>query len=117
MLGRPSNAAPTPRPEPIEPPAELPPGPSPSEVPGETGPTIVPDPDPVPAPPAWPTDQELKVRPGQSLSKIIAQAYGRSTLDLVARLAAYNGMTDANKLIVGQVLYIPVQEKLDAVQP
>jgi nucleoid-associated protein YgaU len=52
------------------------------------------------------------VRSGQSLSKIAAQSYGRSTDDLVRRLAEYNGLADPDRLRAGQDLLVPVREKL-----
>ena len=114
VLGRPSGAEPTPRPEPIEssdPQSET----APSDPPGsEDSPTDEPGeptaPNPVPS--KWPADQELIVRPGQSLSKIIAGAYDRSTPELVTKLATYNGMENADKLRVGQKLLIPSKDKL-----
>lgn len=126
LLGRPSGAEPTPRPEPV-----FAPDPAPDEQ-GQDGlPSFsVPPPDPAddvdplnddgtntPPPPSWPADQELKVRPGQSLSKIIATAYGRATPSLVERLARYNGMANADNLRIGQTLQIPVIEKLNELLP
>lgn len=114
VLGRPSGAAPITRSLPLATPRATHQVGTYVEEP-EQQPTYTTPPasiDPV-APPTWPADQELKVRSGQSLSKIIADAYGRSTPSLVSRLASYNGMENADKLRIGQALRIPVIEKLN----
>ena len=108
VLGRPSGAEPTARLEAIAPPAD----PGVPAIDQPDSPTVEPPHEPLPAPSTWPSDQELIVRPGQSLSKIIAGAYGRSTPALVSKLAAYNGMENANKLREGQKLLIPTKDKL-----
>lgn len=101
ILGLPSGAAPL---EKVEP------QPDPSPIHRE----LVPEAElpKVPSEPRWPTDTELIVRPGQSLSKIAATSYGRATFDLVDRLARYNQLDDPNALRAGQTLRVPVKEKL-----
>lgn len=105
LVGAPSGAAPRSRPL------------APTTQPAAASPDapLVSPPQPLPQsepPPRWPADLELVVRPGQSLSKIAAAEYGRSTPELVERLAAYNGMDNPNKLSAGQKLRIPVKAKL-----
>lgn len=105
LMGLPSGADPVPGRSYIPPARPL----------AETGapPTHQPDQASLPsAPPRWPADLELVVRPGQSLSKIAAAEYGRATFELVDLLARYNNMSDANALRTGQQLRIPVREKL-----
>lgn len=111
VVGAPSGAEPRPRPNaPLEPVPVAPQGAAPDD--DETAsPHLDPDVSVTP-PPRWPADLELVVRSGQSLSKIVAAEYGRSTPELVELLARYNGMDDPNKLRVGQTLRIPVRGKL-----
>ena len=116
LLGAPSGAPRRARPADLAPPDE------PGDQPSTPSPTDEPQPDlepsggePAPGPlppPRWPADLELTVRPGQSLSKIVAQSYGRSTDDLVRRLASYNGLSNPDRLRAGQDLRVPVREKL-----
>ena len=127
VLGAPSGAPPRPRPGPVDAdPLEQPPvvGPdgAPVSPPGPGPDGYGSDPGPAPEPPAppperYPADLELVVRSGQSLSKIVAESYGRSTPDLVRRLAAYNGLADPDRLRAGQRLRVPVREKLLASTP
>lgn len=106
VVGSPSGAAPRLRPIPeATPTAQDEPTPSVERPAPETVTETAP-------PPRFPADLELVVRPGQSLSKIAAAEYGRSTPELVTALAAYNGMDDPNKLRAGQTLRIPVKAKL-----
>ncbi|MFT4709967.1 MAG: nucleoid-associated protein YgaU [Planctomycetota bacterium] len=111
VLGRPSGAEPTARPTQAAPAAD-------ADVPASEQPEPPASPtdetayESAPVPSEWPADQELTVRPGQSLSKIIASAYDRSTPELVSKLATYNGMENADKLRVGQKLLIPSKDKL-----
>ena len=79
VLGRPSGAEPTPRPEP----QALPAAPGAPSTDQPDSPTVEPPYQPAPVPSKWPADQELIVRPGQSLSKIIAGAYERHFLFVV----------------------------------
>ncbi len=117
VLGAPSGAPPRPRPAAPEPEeaAEAPPM---SDGPNVAPPGSEPEsPSPTELPPRYPADLELVVRSGQSLSKIVAESYGRSTPDLVRRLAAYNGMSDPDRMRAGQHLRVPVKEKLLATTP
>jgi len=57
-------------------------------------------------------DFELEVAPGQSLGTIAHAHYGTAPVRLVEALAAYNGLADADRLTVGQVLYLPPYEVL-----
>lgn len=120
VLGAPSGAPARPRPAAPESPTPAPPtvdGPRASSshtAPLDDDGPVAPPAEP---PPRYPADLELVVRPGQSLSKIVAQSYGRSTPDLVRRLAAYNGMSDPNLLQAGQSLRVPVKDKLLATTP
>jgi len=113
VVGAPSGAAPRLRPDaPLDPEPVAPAGEGPDVGnPGSSAEPLAPE---VPAspPPRWPADLELVVRSGQSLSKIVAAEYGRSTPELVDLLARYNGMDDPDKLRLGQSLRIPVRGKL-----
>ncbi|MDF1799483.1 MAG: LysM domain-containing protein [Planctomycetota bacterium] len=122
ILGAPSGAPRRERPEPES--GGLPDGGQgdrstnqPGDPPGDLGPGVEAPPPVVQPPPRWPADLELTVRPGQSLSKIVAQSYGRSTDDLVQRLATYNGLSNPDRLRAGQALRVPVREKLLASTP
>ncbi len=107
VLGAPSGAEPRPRPIVATPP----PSADAEGQPGEPASGPGPRSEPI-APPRWPEDLELVVRPGQMLSKIAAAEYGRATEELVMLLAAYNGLSDPNKLQAGQTLRVPVKDKL-----
>lgn len=64
--------------------------------------------------PAEPRDGvfELRVQPGQVLSRICALRYGTSNSDLVRRLAEYNGLDNPDDLKVGALLRLPPAEDL-----
>ncbi|MBK8178415.1 MAG: LysM peptidoglycan-binding domain-containing protein [Planctomycetes bacterium] len=107
VIGRPSGAAP------LAPGAQQSPG-------GSAGPVAKPPaPGPAPkpgtAPPPALGDFELTVNPGQSLSKIAQAHYGHSPADLVSKLAAYNGLKDANAMRAGMKLKLPTLERLGVV--
>lgn len=75
---------------------------------------------PAPAPPAPPApvaDFELEVAAGQSLSKIAHAHYGRAPVELVTKLAQYNGMRDPNALRAGMRLKLPPLERLGLSKP
>ena len=57
-------------------------------------------------------DWELPVRPGDVLSRIVRVHYGRVSPELEERLARYNGLESPDKLVVGETLYLPPEEKL-----
>lgn len=57
-------------------------------------------------------DWEMRVRPGDVLSRIVKVQYGRVSRDLEQKVARYNNLRDPDKLIVGQVLYLPTLERL-----
>ena len=59
-----------------------------------------------------PADWELEVRPGDVLSSIVRQHYGRVSPDLEQKLAEYNGLKSPDKLKVGQILFLPTEEHL-----
>jgi nucleoid-associated protein YgaU len=70
-------------------------------------------PDPPAAKPEQPLgDFQLEVQAGQTLFGIVRTHYGRADLDLVDRLARYNGLADRNALSAGQRLKLPTIEKL-----
>ncbi len=120
VLGVPSGAPATARAVPVNPTNARPEVDDQGDTPSIAPPPLAPAPRSdldSPPPSLWPQDQELIVRSGQSLSKIIATAYGRSTQSLVERLATYNGMENSNKLRIGQTLRIPTLEKLNELLP
>ncbi|NRB26910.1 MAG: LysM peptidoglycan-binding domain-containing protein [Roseibacillus sp.] len=82
---------------------------------GEPAPVPAPEPAPVPEPPHEPTPEpepdrssakfkEYRIQPGNSLSRI-AQEYKLSA----QALARANGITNPNRIRVGQVIKIPVE--------
>ncbi len=82
---------------------------------GEPAPVPAPEPAPVPEPPHEPTPEpepdrssakfkEYRIQPGNSLSRI-AQEYKVSA----QALARANGITNPNRIRVGQVIKIPVE--------
>ena len=102
-------AAPKPVPAP-------PSGGAPAPGPGGNLPRSLPQapiPAPVPAPALG--DFELEVGAGQSLSKIAHDHYGHAPVELVSKLAQYNGMADANALRAGMKLKLPTLERLGVV--
>lgn len=62
--------------------------------------------------PGEPGDWEMRVRPGDVLSRIVRVHYGRVSRDLEQRLAKYNKISNPDKLVVGQVIYLPNEERL-----
>jgi len=68
------------------------------------------------APPAAPlADFVLEVGAGQSLSKIAHAHYGHAPVELVEKLARYNGLADPNALRAGMQLKLPSLERLGVV--
>lgn len=72
---------------------------------------------PAPKPPAPVADFELEVAAGQSLSKIAHAHYGSASIELVNKLAQYNGMRDPNALRAGMRLKLPPLERLTLSKP
>ena len=69
-----------------------------------------PTPEPVtpqPLPPTIQPDQERRIAPGDSLSRICEQHYGTSRPRLVQALARYNGLSSPNQIPVGATLLLP----------
>jgi nucleoid-associated protein YgaU len=99
-VGRPSGVDPVERPPATE---EL----QPSNA--ETPPSGPPPPD---EGPSLLSDFELRVEPGQSLSKIARAHYGTAARDVVRALARYNGLADENELTAGQKLLLPSIDRL-----
>jgi nucleoid-associated protein YgaU len=93
VIGRPAGGSAAAKPE-LPPPREP-----------EAPPKIV-----TPAPP--PGDFVLDVTAGQSLSQIAHAHYGHAPVELVTKLARYNGLTDANALRAGMTIKLPTLEKL-----
>jgi nucleoid-associated protein YgaU len=114
LLGRPSGEAPRPRPI-VEPPRG-----SPAQLHDES--TAEEDDSanvdvreaafPVADPTLVPGDFEVVVAKGLTLGEISATYYGTSKPRHVQALAAYNGLSDANKLRLGQKLRVPHISKL-----
>ena len=103
LIGGASNAAPLVVEEPG-------PGPhSPAGGEGELTPQL---PEQLPPEDWTPPVFEVRVGPGQVLSKICAQHYGRATPELVRALAAYNDLADPDALQVGQKLQLPERSVL-----
>jgi nucleoid-associated protein YgaU len=67
---------------------------------------------PVADPQLVPGDFEVVVAKGLTLGEISATYYGTSKPRHVQALAAYNGLSDANKLRLGQKLRVPHVSKL-----
>ena len=57
-------------------------------------------------------DSTYTVKKGDTLYCIVRVQYGLTNQEAVDKLATYNGLSDPNRLSVGQVLYIPCIEKL-----
>lgn len=74
-----------------------------------------------PSPPVTPiidpplADFVVEVAAGQSLSKIAHAHYGHAPVDLVDKLAHYNGLSDPNALRAGMQLKLPSLERLGVV--
>ncbi len=64
----------------------------------------------VPSPPQG--DFVLEVSAGQTLSKIAHDHYGHAPLELVGKLAQYNGLADADALRAGMQIKLPTLERL-----
>ncbi|MEO6710827.1 MAG: LysM domain-containing protein [Planctomycetota bacterium] len=75
----------------------------------------LPQPAPVPAPAPPPGDFVMAVSAGQSLSQIAHDHYGHAPVDLVTKLAKYNGLEDADGLRPGMQLKLPTLERLGVV--
>jgi nucleoid-associated protein YgaU len=58
-------------------------------------------------------DFEVRVEPGQSLSKIARAHYGTAARDVVLALARYNGLADEDELVAGQKLLLPSIDRLE----
>lgn len=115
LLGRPSGVAPRPRPV-VEPQRDArgPGRDTASDERGDDGTNV----DvreaafPVADPTLVPGDFEVVVAKGLTLGEISATYYGTSKPRHVQALAAYNGLSDANKLRLGQKLRVPHVSKL-----
>jgi len=57
-------------------------------------------------------DYQVEVQPGQSLSRIAREHYGRLDAELIERLARHNGLADPDHLEVGAILLLPSEERL-----
>jgi nucleoid-associated protein YgaU len=97
ILGAPSGAEPVFL-EPMRPPADAPATGSPDAAVFEA--------------PLSVEDWELPIRQGDVLSRIVRVHYGRVSPDLEKRLARYNGLESPDKLVVGEILYLPPEERL-----
>jgi nucleoid-associated protein YgaU len=62
---------------------------------------------PQPLPPTIQPDQERRIAPGDSLSRICEQHYGTSRPRLVQALALYNSLSSPNQIRVGATLLLP----------
>lgn len=115
LLGRPSGQPPRPRPvvaAPRSPESDAAEGEdSSAEAPPESAP------QPVPDPLLLPPDFEVVVAKGLTLGEISATYYGTSRPRYVQALAAYNGLSDPNKLRLGQKLRVPHRDKLGLATP
>jgi len=115
LLGRPSGQPPRPRPVVAAPRASES---GSSDVEGETAaPPLESAPQPVPDPLLLPPDFEVVVAKGLTLGEISATYYGTSRPRFVQALAAYNGLSDPNKLRLGQKLRVPHRDKLGLAAP
>ncbi len=92
----------------LEPPPQETRYPEPAEAPAPL--------DPREADPAA-QDWELRVKSGDVLSRIVRLHYGRVSPDLERRLAEYNGLVDPDRLEVGQLLYLPPEDRLVEATP
>jgi nucleoid-associated protein YgaU len=94
VLGAPSGAKSI-RPKNAAPPESIIQGPTPEPV------------TPQPLPPTIQPDQERRIAPGDSLSRICEQHYGTSRPRLVQALALYNSLSSPNQIRVGATLLLP----------
>jgi nucleoid-associated protein YgaU len=61
-------------------------------------------------------DSEVVVRPGQVLSRILAEHYGPGSARWLALVARYNGLDDPDELQAGSVLRLPDVSRLVAAE-
>ena len=94
VLGAPSGAKSI-RPKNAAPPESIIQGPTPEPV------------TPQPLPPTIQPDQERRIAPDDSLSRICEQHYGTSRPRLVQALALYNSLSSPNQIRVGATLLLP----------
>ena len=64
----------------------------------------------------YPEDTTYTVKSGDTLYCIVRVLYGLTNQEAVDKLATYNGLSDPNRISMGQVLLIPCIEKLNQVQ-
>ena len=57
-------------------------------------------------------DATYTVKDGDTMYCIVRVQYGFESQELVDKLATYNGLEDPNRIVLGQVLYIPTLEVL-----
>lgn len=101
----PKHLDPTPVPEPAPAPAPEPePAPAPAPAP-EPAPAPAPEPAPEPVPEPPPSFKAYRVKSGDNLSRI-AREQG-STSEAISKA---NGITDPNKIAVGDILKIPISD-------
>jgi len=55
---------------------------------------------------------QVRISSGMVLSKLCAEAYGRGTPEIVDAVARYNGLENANRLSVGDVVFLPPYSEL-----
>ena len=67
---------------------------------------------PTPLQPSPPSDFELAVQPGQTLSSIVREYYGSAAPELIHSFARYNGLSNENVLSAGQKLKLPSAQAL-----
>ena len=80
---------------------------------GAAPPAVVPP--VVVTPPPSPVEFALEVVAGQSLSMIAHDHYGHAPVELVTKLATYNGLANADALRAGMTIKLPTLEKLGVV--
>jgi phage tail protein X len=55
------------------------------------------------------------VRPGESLSQLVNEAYGRVDARIIAAVLAHNpGVADADRILAGDVIVLPPAAVLEA---
>lgn len=64
--------------------------------------------DPEPTPPPTPQEVQHRVKPGETLYRIVLNAYGTAPEDLVDKVADENGLADPGSISEGQKLKLPV---------
>lgn len=81
----------------------------PQPLPVEPPPDEFEEPAPAPTPESEIEERTWQVRisSGMVLSKLCAEAYGRGTPAIVEAVARYNGLENADKLAVGDVIFLP----------